>query len=131
MFLPICVDTTHWILGDLDVTSIKMVVYDTYRVEALANRVKAALALFTMRFHALMKELRDVRLHASKKFSWTYASNVPQQCSPLGDYRIWVCTFISDLVKGQNPMPTINPTDEIEGWRMYMVEEFYRRAEIA
>ena len=107
-----------------------MVVYDSYRADFLTTQINVALALFKMKVHQLFKQLRDGRLHASYKLSWTYASNVPQQCSAMGDCGVWVCKFISDLVKNLNPRVTTNPTDEAKRWRMHMVEEFYRRVEI-
>ena len=62
MFLPICIDTTHWILGDVDLTSMKMVVYDTYMVEALTSRVKITLTLFTMRSSETFDSMRAKNL---------------------------------------------------------------------
>ena len=107
---------------------MQMVVYDSYRIEPLCQPVEEKLQKFMVGLIQLMKMIRQrERVAAARKFSWTFASNVPQQNSPLGDCGVWICKFMSDLVTNQTPARSGQAAADALSWRRSMVEAFYCR----
>ena len=58
VLIPICIHPRHWILADLDLTTMQMVVYDSYRIEPLRQPVEEKLQKFMVGLIQLMKMLR-------------------------------------------------------------------------
>ena len=107
---------------------MQIVVYDSYRIEPLRHLVEDKLQKLMAGLKALLKLIHQTgRAHQARKFSWTFASNILQQKSALGDCGVWICKFMLDLVTNQTPVPSAHATADALSWRRSVVEVFYCR----
>lgn len=118
----------HWILGDLDLATMHMVVYDSYRIGTLKTHVDDKLTKLRQGLIVVFRTLgHRTRVQMARSMSFAFASSIPQQAGSQGDCGVWLCHFLSDLVADIRPQTVANPIAEATRWRCHMAEQFYHR----
>jgi len=130
VMFPICIHPHHWILGHLNLHTMHLEVFDSYRSPLYEEAIKDKLVRFQVVLTQLIKDLRDRRAKMTRNFRWSFADDIPQQNSTLGDCGVWVCSFISDLAANQRPSLMGDPRRTAYQLRMIMVDAFYTRGTI-
>ncbi|KAI3746050.1 hypothetical protein L6452_08469 [Arctium lappa] len=126
VFIPICIQSRHWVLGALDLDNMHMAVYDTYRPSVYEAPFASMMQKFSKILPNLFKKLRDFPgIRSSKNFCWDYADDVPQQMGATGDYGVWVCKFLSRMVVGEAISATGGAREEARQFRYQMAEILY------
>ena len=106
---------------------MEMDVYDSYQVDALKNDRQKVLTEFKTHLSTLLKAIGDPRYRNARQFTCNIVPNVPQQDSTLGDCGVWVCKFMTELVKGRRLCISEDPKREAYKSRLIMLETFYNR----
>lgn len=106
VFVSINVLHTHWALGELDLKSWVLTIYDSCG-DMFKNQVLEQVSYIKSRLHLYLKEINYYkRFHLKShkpKIKVVYPSyEVPLQTGTLGDCGPWWCTFVEQRISGSN-----------------------------
>ena len=106
VFVSINVLHTHWALGELDLQSWVLTIYDSCG-DTFKNQVLEQVSYIKSRLHLYLKKIKYYKgfhLKSPKPdIKIVYPSyEVPRQSGALGDCGPWWCTFVEQRISGSN-----------------------------
>ncbi|KAJ9565758.1 hypothetical protein OSB04_001724 [Centaurea solstitialis] len=126
VYIPVCIHPRHWFLVDLDLLTMRMAVYDSYRCPSLQEQVNALLRLLKRGLQEVFTALNQpTRAKQAEELFWYFPSHIPQQSGVAGDCGVWLCRFLSELVSGIAPRMVDDPAAAARDWRKHMAEQFF------
>jgi len=104
VFIPINLLHAHWVLGELDLKSWELTIYD-FGGDMFTNQVRERVSVFRKRLNEFLNLIGYFKALNTKPFKpkveLLYPPyQVPVQTGPLGDCGPWVCCFVEQRTQG-------------------------------
>ncbi|KAI3729071.1 hypothetical protein L6452_17718 [Arctium lappa] len=126
VFIPICIDQKHWVVGDLNLETMKMVIYDSFRSPSYVDTFNEMMTKFANDLPELLTlAVCQSLAAASHDFTWVHADGVPQQQGPLGDCGPLSCMFLTHLANNEVPRSQEDESTRAAALRCHMTDVFW------
>nr|KAJ0188341.1 hypothetical protein LSAT_V11C900464840 [Lactuca sativa] len=130
VLLSIHSSPNHWLFGDLRLASMEVHIYDSLGRMAYGKfKFDGTFTKFESRVENYLDKInywaRSYIPRILLNMQFIYEKNVPQQNSHLGDYGVFVCMFMEQLVSGQPIRKLIDPRNAALEFRQRMTKFFW------
>lgn len=128
VYIPICIDQAHWVLGILNMQTLRMTIHDTLGSPRLTELLAIAWTLFLENLKLCFEHLNQhgivgmIQQHAN----FFVAPDTPRQTGATGDCGPWVCRLMAQYTGFMDFSDySTNSEQSIIDFRHYMADLYW------